>query len=73
MIRICNDLGLKEAQEYSVLLRKGEKYMEVKRQREYSSGSGKSSRGSSGSREHGSNISATKTRVGLQPSVGGTL
>ena len=69
MVRLCNDLGLKEAQEYSLVLRKAEKSMEAKRQRELSSGSGKSSGGSSGSRGHGSTISATATRTGLRPSA----
>lgn len=32
LVRLCTDLGLKEAQEYSLKLRKAEKAMEAKRQ-----------------------------------------
>ena len=71
MVRLCNDLGLKEAQDYSLILRKAEKSMEAKRQRELSSGSGKSSGGSSGSRGHGSVTSSTTNRTRLQVSAGG--
>ena len=63
MVRLCSDLGLKEAQEYSLKLRKAEKAAEVKQQRELSGGSGKSSGGSSGSRGRGP----------LPPSAGGGL
>ena len=64
MVRLCSDLGLKEAQEYSLKLRKAEKAMEAKRQRELSSGSGKSSGGSSGSRGHGSTTATSATVSG---------
>ena len=67
MVRLCNDLGLKEAQDYSLMLRKAEKSMEARQQRELSSGSGKSSGGSSG---HGSTVSST-IRTQLQLSTGG--
>ena len=70
MVRLCNDLGLKEAQDYSLMLRKAEKSVEARRQRELSSGSGKSSGGSSGSRGHGSTISST-IRARIQQSTGG--
>ena len=73
MVRLCNDLGLKEAQDYSLILRKAEKSMESRRQRELSSGSGKSSGGSSGSRGHGSTISSTAIRTQLQHSSGGNF
>ena len=63
MVRLCSDLGLKEVQEYSLKLRKAEKAAEAKQQRELSSGSGKSSGGSSGSRGRGP----------LLPSTGGGL
>ena len=73
MVRLCNDLGLKEARDYSLMLRKAEKSMEARRQRELSSGSGKSSGGSSGSRGHGSTISTNSStiRARIQHSTGG--
>lgn len=67
MVRLCSDLGLKEAQEYSLKLRKVEKAVEAKQQRELSSGSGKSSRTSSGSRGQSLPVSSTG---GLRPSAG---
>lgn len=70
MVRLCNDLGLKETQDYSLMLRKAEKSMEARRQRELSSGSRKSSGGSSGSRGHGSIIPST-IKTQLQYSAGG--
>ena len=58
LVRLCSDLGLKEAQEYSLKLRKAEKILEAKRQRELSG----SSRGSSGSKGRGAS--------GLRPPAG---
>lgn len=66
-MRLCSDLGLKEAQEYSLKLRKAEKAAEAKQQRELSSGSGKSSRGSSGSRGRGPTV---PSNGGLRPPAG---
>lgn len=70
MVRLCSDLGLKEAQEYSLKLRKAEKALEAKQQRELSGGSGKSSRGSSGSRGVGPTLHSTGSHGMLRPSAG---
>ena len=43
MVRLCSDLGLKEAQQYSLELRKAEKAVEAKLQRQLSGNSGKES------------------------------
>ena len=50
MVRLCSDLGLKEAQQYSLELKKAEKATENKQRRELSNSGGKSSDGSMESR-----------------------
>ncbi|CAI8003546.1 Intraflagellar transport protein 88 homolog [Geodia barretti] len=52
LVRLTSDLGLKEAQDYALLLKKAEKASENKRQRELSSSSYRSG-GSAGSRGTG--------------------
>ena len=64
MVRLCSDLGLKEAQEYSLKLRKAEKAAEAKQQREVSGGSGGSSR------SRGRGLTATSMGGALRPSNG---
>jgi intraflagellar transport protein 88 len=65
LVRLCSDLGLKDAQEYATKLKKAEKAKELREQRASSgtrrTGSGRSTRGGSADSGHGSRQSSARS------------